>query len=275
MAISVVTAFSGYLVFHRFFLDKKIKLLSHFAGLGLNSAQVAHDMRSPLATFKGLLPLLGKSIKIENEDIEQMLQVLGCAHLRLDGICEDLLAKQQGTTEAVRGFRLHTIIDELIGEAKANRTLANVTFNRHYDEQSIFFLGRQNRLQRMFANIIKNAIEALNFKGEITVTTSIKGDEVIVSIQDNGPGMSPEVIKKILDKGITKGKVKGNGLGMQFVREVIQNHNGKLSIDSTIGKGTTIHVQLPGARLEAVKEQNEVAQQPAPVQLAQDIHALS
>lgn len=249
----ILIALSAYFVFHFFFLNKKIKGLAHFAELGLNSAQVAHDMRSPLCVFKNIVPILAKRIKIENEDVEKMLQVLGRASFRMEGICEDLLVKQLGTLEPSRGFPLHTILDELIDEGKANRSLSGIKFNRNYAPQPIFFWGRQNRLQRVFANIIKNAMESIKFEGEIAVATNIKGDDVIVSIGDNGPGMSPELVSRLLTTGATKGKVKGNGLGMQFIREVIQNHKGELSIDSTEGKGTTIHVQLPYAQAEPLE----------------------
>ena len=239
----------------------------HFASLGLVSAQVAHDMRSPLSVLKVLLSSLDERVSSSDQSTDEVLHVMSRANHRLENICEDLLAKQRGTSEPKRGFNLHEILDELIIEAKANRSLSGVNFHKDYYSKSIFFLGRQNRLQRVFANIIRNAIEAIDFEGSIIVSTHVKNSEVIVSIQDNGVGMSQEAINQLLITGGSKGKIKGNGIGMMFVKEVLKNHKGKLSIESIEGSGTTVHIQFPYKQVEQRLEDKAVGTKTLSTQL--------
>ena len=242
----VLIGASIYLLFHAFVLEETVKKLEDLADLGKVSAQVAHDMRGPLSCIRALTSALAEGPDLNgNESRGEALRAMGLLVHRLGHTCEDLLAKQRGTQEPIREFGIHTILDELVEETQANRSLAGISFRREYDPKRILLSGRQNRLQRVFANIIRNGMEAMKFAGEISIFTTVKGDHVIVSIRDAGPGMSREMIERILTTGGTEGKVKGNGIGMACVREVICNHNGQLSIDSSEGKGTTVHVQLP------------------------------
>ena len=99
------------------------------------------------------------------------------------------------------------------------------------------------------ANVLRNAGEAIDGAGRIEIATRSKGDTVSVAIQDHGPGMDARTREDALNDFFTT-KPQGSGLGLSFVQRVMLAHAGSVSIDSTLGKGTLVTLELPVARGE-------------------------
>jgi signal transduction histidine kinase len=93
-------------------------------------------------------------------------------------------------------------------------------------------------------NLLKNALEAMDQGGEITITSRVKGANAEISLADTGEGMSPEVVANIFQPYFTT-KEKGTGLGLAICQAIIQEHGGIILVDSTPGKGTTFTIRLP------------------------------
>ena len=102
------------------------------------------------------------------------------------------------------------------------------------------------RLNQVFLNILNNARQAIEDKGEITITTYVTGKKVTVAISDTGGGISQENLKNIFDPGFTtKGVGVGTGLGLSICYQIIQEHRGDIKVESETGKGTTFTITLP------------------------------
>jgi signal transduction histidine kinase len=115
------------------------------------------------------------------------------------------------------------------------------------------------QLSQVWMNLLANAAQAMDNKGDIWITTGIKENSVFVQIRDNGPGMPEEIASKIFDPFFTTKPVgEGTGLGLSIVHGIIERHGGNIHVDSQVGVGTTFTVELPmkGATLpeELVKE---------------------
>ena len=107
--------------------------------------------------------------------------------------------------------------------------------------------GFPQKLNQVFMNILVNAAQAITEKGEIRIETKKEGNNVLVSISDTGCGIREEHLSKIFDPFFTTKEIgKGTGLGMNIAYNIIQEHKGKIFVQSTVGKGTTITVSLPG-----------------------------
>jgi signal transduction histidine kinase len=106
--------------------------------------------------------------------------------------------------------------------------------------------GRLNAhlLKVALAHLLRNAIEATPPHGEIRVATTVEGSQAMLLIQDTGRGMPPEVAAQIFEPFYTT-KVGGTGLGMVFVSQIVDEHRGKITLDSQVGRGTTVTIRLP------------------------------
>ena len=100
------------------------------------------------------------------------------------------------------------------------------------------------QVHQVLINLLKNALEAMDQGGEITITSRVKGANAEISLADTGEGMSPEVAANIFQPYFTT-KDKGTGLGLAICQGIIQEHGGIILVDSTPGKGTTFTIQLP------------------------------
>ncbi|MEK7789426.1 MAG: ATP-binding protein, partial [Planctomycetota bacterium] len=105
--------------------------------------------------------------------------------------------------------------------------------------------GNDSELREVFINILFNAVDAMPTGGELTIRTKTNGKDIFVYFIDTGEGMSEETKKRVFDPFFTTKGSKGTGLGMSLAYGIISRHNGHIIIDSELGIGTTVTVQLP------------------------------
>lgn len=115
--------------------------------------------------------------------------------------------------------------------------------------------GYPQQLNQVFMNILVNAAQAIDKKGDIYLKTAIEGDHVVVLISDTGCGISEDNLSKIFDPFFTTKDVgKGTGLGMNIAYNIIQKHNGTIDVDSTVGEGTQFTIRIPSENGEIIDE---------------------
>lgn len=103
-----------------------------------------------------------------------------------------------------------------------------------------------NELNQAFMNLFRNAIQAIESQGTITVATCADETQVYVKISDTGEGIPPEARPRVFDPGFTtRGRGVGKGLGLSIVYNIIQKHHGDIEVDSEVGDGTSITIALP------------------------------
>ncbi|MDO8527104.1 MAG: ATP-binding protein [Deltaproteobacteria bacterium] len=220
------------------------------ATMGRIATQVAHDIRSPLSSMQAALGYLNE-IEVKDVKYPEVINLLQLSAKRLTGIADGLLQKNKTEKESENVFSIHLLLDELVGEYQGQEQNKQIRFIKQYSSQSIEVLGVSSRLQRAFGNIIKNAMEAMDWSGTITLQTNCDGENAAITIADTGPGMSPDTLQKVLGGGYTEGKEDGHGIGMTVVRETVNAFGGRLSAESEVGKGTRFFLQLPLAAEEA------------------------
>ena len=115
---------------------------------------------------------------------------------------------------------------------------------------------QRNHLSEALVNILQNAREAMNGNGLIEITASTGDEEeVLVSIKDHGPGIPPEIQKRIFDPFFST-KSDGTGLGLAIASEIVDKHRGSLEFDTESGKGTVFRILLPAGRNGQPNEQS-------------------
>jgi signal transduction histidine kinase len=112
--------------------------------------------------------------------------------------------------------------------------------------EKVILRGMPGPLNQVFMNILKNAVDAIDQKGAISLEITLQGDYLVVRIKDNGIGIDPDHLDRVFDPFYTsKGPDKGTGLGLSISHRIIRSHEGEIRINSLKGKGTTVYVNLP------------------------------
>lgn len=218
------------------------KQIAEERSLAKVASQVVHDIRSPLATLNVVAHYFTKQIN-NDEEYQGFTKLLQTSIERLRNIAEDLLNRRKNESSQTPTL-LHDAIDSLITEFRSRFT-RDLQFVTEYHHPTIPVPATKNEIQRAFGNIFTNAIEAMQSIGTIKIKTTASDLGVRIDIQDNGPGMTPDILKKVLKGGFTYGKMNGNGVGMTVVREMVEKHKGTLDGTSSVGFGTTFSITLP------------------------------
>lgn len=236
------------------------------ASLGMLVAGVAHEINTPVGAlssmhqtlvraFEKLHEMLKKeaecSSTLQQPDVEAAFKVIEDANKVINNGAKRV-------TEIVRRLRSFARLDE------AERTRANIhdgientlTLIHHEIKHKVTvhkefgaipeIVCYPGQLNQVFLNILVNAKQAIEDKGEITIKTGMDNDMVRIDISDTGKGISKEHLPRIFDPGFTtKGVGIGTGLGLSIVYQIIQAHSGKIFATSEVGKGTTFTILLP------------------------------
>jgi signal transduction histidine kinase len=232
-------------------IEERERLRDRLAAVGEMAAAIAHEVKNPLAGIEVMAGLLRRKIP----DIPDAQAVL------TDIIAEAKMANAivQEVLEFVRPIRLqveHTGIAEALhaavslADTKAARGLIDVSVDVPAGLPKI--QADHHQLTQLFTNLLINAYEAMEGKGQVAITASTMqqddgggGREAVrVEVQDSGPGMSPDVAEHVFDPFFTT-KAQGSGLGLAIVRKIVDAHDGQIDLRTAPGSGTLVRVTLP------------------------------
>lgn len=210
--------------------DTALKTIGRLAGT------VIHDLKSPITVIKGYLEFLEKDLSLEER--KKIIDILKKEITKLLSMIQDFLEFARGK-ETLRPMKvnLKNYIEEIIQFMKEEASKKNIEIKMTGEGFSANI--DPIKMKRVFTNIIQNSMEAMD-KGLIEII--LKDREII--FKDNGKGMTPEVKERIFEPFYTS-KQSGTGLGMTIVKKIIDDHSGKISVESEEGKGTEIKVFLP------------------------------
>ncbi|MDP4086930.1 MAG: ATP-binding protein [Bacillota bacterium] len=218
--------------------EKLLKDREKLASVGQIAAGIAHEVKNPLTAVKGFLHLIKESKSHPYLDImeDELTKALNTLENLLQVSKPDLhdeplipidLCKELTSILALFMERLYTI---------------DVSLDLRDSEKKI--VGKKNLFQRALFNLMKNAVEAIEEKGLISIEHFYKDEYVHIRISDSGVGIPNEKLK-MLGTPFFSTKSNGTGLGLTQVFTTIHEHHGNISIQSEVGKGTTFHVQIP------------------------------
>lgn len=217
-------------------------------------ANVSHDLRSPLTSMKGFLTALLDGT-IPPEKHEKYLTIVLEETSRLtritEGIADLSLAQNNTISLDIINFDLNNMIREIITIMEPQLNEKKIVINAIYAEKVTMVSGDRDKIARVFQNLINNAIKFSYSDKYIEVETTLNtnNNKVLVSVKDEGIGMSPEeqqhVFERFYKADVTRNEVKeGSGLGLAIVREFLFAHGEDISVKSTLAKGTTFVFSL-------------------------------
>jgi PAS domain S-box-containing protein len=209
--------------------------------VGELAAGLAHEIRNPLTTIKGLVQVLQDT----TEDKKVLYSDIILNEIdRINYIVSEFMVLAKPHAIYFNECNLTEILKKVIYLLEAEANLKNVVIMNDIANEDVILHGEKNQLTQVFVNLIKNAMEALPNGGIIRVSTSVVTDKIKISIEDNGVGMTEEQVKRIGEPFYTT-KATGTGLGLMVSYKIIQNHKGSISVKSELNKGTTFDIILP------------------------------
>jgi two-component system NtrC family sensor kinase len=227
--------------------------VERIASLGKLSASVAHEINNPLSGILIYTKLVYKQLDgqdIDPEKKENMLRKLKLIEnetKRCGDIVKGLLDFSQKDQDDFEERHLNELVRETHDLMMHHIKIANITFLTDLSARSDLIYCSPNQVKQACIAVLVNASEAVTDNGEIVLRTkNSEGDTVRLEISDNGSGIAPEDIPHIFEPFFsTKRDARGIGLGLPIVHGIVQNHGGKIEVDSVVGRGTTISLVFP------------------------------
>ncbi|MFC5652776.1 PAS domain S-box protein [Paenibacillus solisilvae] len=208
---------------------------------GQMAAGIAHEIRNPLTSLKGFSQFLKSKTSNYHEYFDIMLTELD----RINAIVQEFMALAKPQANQFKSHDLVDILESVHTLLETQSNLNNVQIVTGVNSDHTRISCDENQLKQVFINIIKNAIEAMPGGGKVVINLHSKqAGVVMIQITDQGVGIPSELLDKLGGPFFTT-KSSGTGLGLMICQRIIQAHQGTLSIESELGKGTTVTIELP------------------------------
>lgn len=230
--------------------------VERIASLGKLSSSVAHEINNPLSGILVYTKLIYKQLNNadfshqKKESILKHLKLIETETKRCGDIVKGLLDFSRKDQDDFKVANLHPLLDATFALMTHSIKIADINFLTDFRAKSDQIFCSQNQIKQACVAILVNASEAIEEHGEIIIKTwNPDEDSIQLDITDDGLGIAPEDKSHIFEPFFsTKRNASGIGLGLAIVHGIIENHKGKIMVDSEIGKGTTISIIFPLSR---------------------------
>lgn len=214
------------------------------AALGQLSAGLAHELRNPLGTMKASAEMLERTVGTGNEVAHEMAHFISTEVDRTDSLITRFLDFARPLAVRLETADITQLLDTAIQEIEHRRPPLDVVIYKNYSPDVRPFPFDPELMRSVFYNLLLNAAQASPPKGSITVKTRPLGGMVEVAVIDCGSGIEKKHLENIFNPFFTT-KSQGVGLGLAIVSKIIDEHGGKIAVESEAGSGSVFRVYLP------------------------------
>jgi two-component system NtrC family sensor kinase len=233
-------------------LEAQLSQADKLSSIGLLAAGVAHEVNTPLAVISSYTQMLGKQLQGDPQKAG-LLEKITRQTFRASEIVNNLLNFSRTSGSEIGDVDVNKVIAETLALLEHQFKVAKVQVENVFEPKLPPIQGNAGRLQQVFLNLFLNAKDAMPGGGTLRVAT-LNGESVSVSVSDTGSGIAPENIQRIYDPFFTtktsprEGQARGTGLGLSVTYGIIQEHAGKIRVESHPGQGTTFTLDFPMSR---------------------------
>lgn len=210
------------------------------------AAAISHEIRNPLTSAIGFIQLLREG-SIDKEKENQYLSIIKTELKSAERVIQDYFTFSSPNTNITETIIIEKVLQEVLESYHLMSSLQSIQIKTNF-LNTLKVVGDEQRLHQCLVNIIKNAIEAMNSGGILTVETESVGEKVFIRIKDTGIGMNQEQIDRLGEPYYsTKGDM-GTGLGLMVSYSIVRAMGGTIHVESKVGTGTCFHLTLPGVK---------------------------
>lgn len=221
--------------------QEKLVQQEKLAAVGQLASGVGHELRNPLGVMKNAVYYIKTKVPQDDEKLAKHLKIMEREIDNSTKIIGDLLGFSRTKKPSMEPTDIHRVIDDALLVVEVP---TNVRISKEFGKQLSQAFIDPDQMRQVFLNLALNAIQAMNEGGMLTIVTRQSNSFIEVQFKDTGCGIPQENIKKLFDPFFTT-KSRGVGLGLAVSHGIIERHQGKINVVSTIGKGTTFTVSVP------------------------------
>lgn len=222
-----------------------------FKAVATLASGLAHEVKNPLTAIKTFTEYLPHKLD-DKEFLQIFSKLVGKEVDRIDNLVQELLDFARPSASQFSPTNIHAVINETLDLLSSDLIKRGIKTDRTLSAEPSILMADKNQLKQVFLNLFMNAIDAMPHGGILRIETIIEGaltkpktpnpkPQLIISISDTGCGIAKDDLKHIFDPFFTK-KDGGTGLGLSIVKGIIENHGGKITCTSEIGKGTEFKI---------------------------------
>ena len=235
-------------------LEAAVRQADRLSTLGTLAAGLAHEVKNPLGGIKGAAQLLEQELTPDSE-MREYTRVMIRETDRIDRIIRELLDLASPRGLKLSPVNLHKVLGDIMLLQKQAIGDRDITFTMQFDPSIPPIMADEEMLIRLFLNLVRNAIDAMEDTGSLTVVSRVLSEYsmsqnarrsrmVAVEVIDDGPGIPPEDLENIWTPFFSS-KSTGTGLGLTICHKIVAEHRGMIKAESDVGHGTRFTVLLP------------------------------
>ena len=234
-------------------LEKRAADAEALSAMGELAMNLAHEIRNPLNAAVLQLHLLNRNLdRLEAEEpkrvaLKDRVRIVGDEIGRLNRLLTEFLELARPRGIAREPVHLPRLVDEVLDLEEESAKGRGIEIIRKLPADGCVAIGDREKLKQVTINIVVNALEAMKQGGVLSATVHHSGDSVVMTFEDNGPGIDADVLASVFDPFFTT-KEAGTGLGLSIVRKIVDQHGGDVVIESELGRGARVIVSVPMGR---------------------------
>jgi signal transduction histidine kinase len=237
-------------------LEEQLQQFDKLNSIGLLAAGVAHEVNTPLAGISSYTQMLLNQLPDEDPK-NRVLQKILAQTQRASGIVNNLLNFSHTSGTEFAPLELNRVLEDTLQLLEIQLRKSAITVERCYAPDLPEAVGNAGKLQQVFMNLVLNARDAMPEGGTLTIETEAIDHMLVVRVSDTGMGIAPANLSKIYDPFFTTKAVgQGTGLGLALSYGIVQEHSGRIFVESQPGRGTTFTIKIPSRyrRLQAASD---------------------
>ena len=230
--------------------EAAVRRSERLAALGQLSAGLAHELRNPMGTMKASAEMLARNVEGSNDVAREMAGFISSEVDRTNSLITRFLDFARPMALRLGKTNVSEVIDRAIAELKRHQPPFDVVVQKSYSPDVHATLLDAELMERAIYNLLLNAAQASPPKGTITVQTRDADGRLEIAVIDSGSGIERQHLENIFNPFFTT-KSNGVGLGLAIISKIVDEHGGKITVDSAAGSGSTFRLYLPFREQEA------------------------